>query len=69
MTMIMPPPPLPTELDRLRGQYETLLAKYLDAVAEVERLKGIVIGLADRVAKQSELLTRSAEKRGSIPNR
>lgn len=37
-------------------------AELLAADAEVGRLKGIINGLCDRVATQSELLTRRAEK-------
>ena len=47
------------------GRYWGIKAVHLESAdLEVLRLQGIVDGLADRVAQQSELLTRRAEGRG-----
>jgi hypothetical protein len=72
-------PDLPPVEIRLRAGLKRLLRSYSlrclaavelaggegdDQQAEVARLRGLVEGLAERVAAQSELLARQAERKG-----
>jgi hypothetical protein len=49
------------ELDGLRTWVASLVIERDDFQAEVERLRGLNLALAERVAAQSELLSRRAE--------